>query len=224
MKIVFDTGVLISFSQTCLLPVFSNIRDDIGEFVITTGVKYECIDRVRNNMRFKLSSLRINDQLNEFIFTVYKSDKELDDKTKEILNLTNSIFLVNGTPLHIVDFGEAECMALLSISESNCLAIDERTTRLLIEDPKALFDILKRKHFNKRIEFVKEKYDKFKQQIGNPVVIRSVDLLAFAYEKHLLKGIITNKEYLRSALYSLKFNGCAVSFEEIEDYLKNVKQ
>ena len=30
MKIVFDTGVLISFSQTCLLPVFSHIRDDIG--------------------------------------------------------------------------------------------------------------------------------------------------------------------------------------------------
>lgn len=223
MKIVFDTGVLISFSQTCLLPVFSHIRDDIGEFVITTGVKFECIDRVRNNMRFKLSSLRINDQLNEFIFTVYKSDKELDDKTKEILNLTNSIFLINGTPLHIVDFGEAESMALLSISKSNCLAVDERTTRLLIEDPNALLDILKRKHPNKRIELIKERHDKFKQLIGNPTVIRSVDLLAFAYEKNLLKGIITNKEYLKSALYSLKFNGCAVSFEEIEDYLNALK-
>jgi len=223
MKIVFDTGVLISFSQTCLLPTFSHIKDGIGEFVITTGVKFECIDRVRNNMKFKLSSLRINDQLNEFIFTVYKSDKDLDVKTKEILNLTNSIYLINGTPLNIVDFGEAECLALLTITKSNCLAIDERTTRLLIEDPESLIEILKRKNPNKKIELVKERYDKFKQMINNPTVIRSVDLLAFAYEKGLLKGMINDKEYLKSALYSLKFNGCSVSFEEIEDYLRNIK-
>ncbi len=223
MKIVFDTGVLISFSQTCLLPAFSHIRDDIGEFVITTGVKYECIDRVRNNMRFKLSSLRINDQINEFIFTIYKGDKELDNKTKEILNLTNSIYLINGNPLNIVDFGEAECLALLTITNANCLAIDERTTRLLIENPEVLLEILRRKHSNKKIELRKDKHDKFKQMIGSPVVIRSVDLLAFAYEKNLLKGMITDKEYLKSALYSLKFNGCAVSFEEIEEYLRNLK-
>lgn len=223
MKIVFDTGVLISFSQTCLLPAFSNIRNDVGEFVITTGVKFECIDRVRNNMRFKLSSLRINDQLNEFIFTVYKGDKELDNKTKEILNLTNSIYLINGNPLHIVDFGEAESMALLAITKAHCLAVDERTTRFLIEDPNSLLEILRRKHSNKRIEFVKERYDKFKELIDSPTVVRSVDLLAYAYEKNLLAGIITSKEYLKSALYSLKFNGCSVSFEEIEDYLKYLK-
>ena len=70
---------------------------------------------------------------------------------------------------------------------------------------------------------IKERHDKFKEVIGNPTVIRSVDLLAFAYEKNLLKGIITNKEYLKSALYSLKFNGCAVSFEEIDEYLNNLK-
>ncbi|MFA5746292.1 MAG: hypothetical protein WC932_05570 [archaeon] len=223
MKIIFDTGVLISFSQTCLLPAFSQIKENIGEFVITTGVKYECIDRVRNNMRFKLSSMRINDQLNEFIFTVYKSDKELDVRTKEILNLTNSIYLINGRPLNIVDFGEAECLALIAMTKSNCLAIDERTTRMLIEDPNALLEILKRKHYNGQIQLNQEKYSKFKQLVGSPVVIRSVDLLAFAYEKGLLKGIITNKEYLKSALYSLKFNGCSVSFEEIEDYLLKLK-
>ena len=62
----------------------------------------------------------------------------------------------------ICDFGEAECMALLSISKSNCLAVDERTTRLLIEDPYALLDILKERD-QIRIELVQERYDKFKQ-------------------------------------------------------------
>lgn len=223
MKIVFDTGVLIGFSQTCLLPVFSEIKGDIGEFLITTGVKYECIDRVRNNMKFKLSSLRINDQLNDFVFTILPSDKELDEKTKEILNLTNSIFYIGGRPLHIVDFGEAECLALLALTSANCLAIEERTTRMLIEDPEALLEVLKRKHHNIHIELNKERYSKFKSMLGGVSVIRSVDLLSFAYERGLLKNTITDKEYLKSALYALKFNGCSVSFEEIDDYLLSIK-
>ncbi|HOW29395.1 MAG TPA: hypothetical protein PK685_01830 [archaeon] len=223
MKIVFDTGVLIGFSQTCLLPLFSEIKGDIGEFLITTGVKYECIDRVRNNMKFKLSSLRINDQLNDFVFTIQPSDKQLDDKTKEILNLTNSIFYISGRPLHIVDFGEAECLALLSLTKANCLAIEERTTRMLIEDPNALLEILKRKHHSRDIELNKEKYNKFKSMLGDVSVIRSVDLLSFAYERGMLKNSIKNKEYLKSALYALKFNGCSVSFEEIDEYLLKLK-
>lgn len=223
MKIIFDTGVLIGFSQTCLLPLFSEIKGSIGEFVITSGVKYECIDRVRNNMKFKLSSLRINDQLNDFVFDIYTGDRKLDDKTKEILNLTNSIFYIGGRPLHIVDFGEAECLALLALTNANCLAIEERTTRMLIEDPNALLEILKRKHNTRNIEMNQNKYLKFKEIIGEVSVIRSVDLLSFAYERGLLKNVITNKEYLKSALYALKFNGCSVSFEEIDEYLINLK-
>jgi len=223
MNIVFDTGVLIGFSQTCLLPVLSDIKKDVGDFIITTGVRYECIDRVRNNMRFKLSSLRITDQLNNFIFKIYPGDNKLNEKTKELLDLTNSMFFINGRPLHIVDFGEAECLALLSLTKANCLAIEERTTRMLIEDPDALLEILKRKHHNKNIELNREKYNKFKTMLGEVSVIRSVDLLSFAYEKGILKGIITNKEYLKSALYALKFNGCSVSFEEIDEYINRIK-
>lgn len=222
MKIVFDTGVLIGFSQTCLLPLFYKIKEEVGELIITTGVKHECIDRVRNNMKFKLSSLRINDQLNDFIFKIHNSDKELDESTKKILNLTNNIFYIGGRPLHIVDFGEAECLALLSLTEANCLAIEERTTRMLIEDPEALLEILKRKHHNK-ITMDQEKYLHFKKMIGDVSVIRSVDLLSFAYERGLLKDTVIDKDYLKAALYALKYNGCSVSFEEIEDYLKTIK-
>lgn len=223
MKIIFDTGVLIGFSQTCLLPILPRIKEEVGEFLITTGVKHECIDRVRNNMKFKLSSLRINDQLNDLVFKVQPSDKNLDQKTKEILNLTNSIFYINKKPLHIVDFGEAECLALLTLTDAKCLAIEERTTRILLEDPEALLEILKRKYQNKKIEINQERYKKFKSNFLDVTVIRSVDLISFAYEKGILKDVITDKEYLKSAMYSLKFNGCSVSFDEIEEYLKNIK-
>jgi len=223
MKIVFDTGVLIGFSQTCLLPALSEIKAGVGEFLITTGVKYECIDRVRNNMRFKLSSLRINEQLNDFVFTVYPSSRKMDEMTKEILSLTNSIFYINGKPLHIIDFGEAECLSLLSLEDASCLAIDERTTRMLIEDPNTLLEVLKKNYNSRGIELNLKRYNKFKSIIGEVSVIRSVDLLSFAYERGLLKSRIASKEYLKSALYALKFNGCSVSFEEIDAYLLGLK-
>ena len=59
MKIVFDSGVLISFSETCYLSLFKSLKDSIGEFIITKNVQYECVGKVEHVMRFKLSSIRI---------------------------------------------------------------------------------------------------------------------------------------------------------------------
>lgn len=222
MKIVLDSGILIGFSQTCFLPLMPEIKKNIGDLIITNGVKYECVDRVRNNMKFKLSSLRIEEYINEFVFTVINGSKELNEKTNRILNLSNSIFSINNNPLHLVDFGEAECLALLGLTNANCLAIDERTTRMLVEYPEGLLEVLKRKYRNKKIIFNAEKYQKFKEEIGDVSVIRSVDLFSYAYESKIIPAYMLNKEYLKSALYSLKFNGCAVSFEEIDEYIKRV--
>jgi len=222
MKIVLDSGILIGFSQTCFLPLMPEIKKNIGELIVTTGVKYECVDRVRNNMKYKLSSLRIEEYIDEFVFTVVGGSKELNEKTNRILNLSNSIFSINNNPLHLVDFGEAECLALLGLTNADCLAIDERTTRMLVEYPEGLLEVLKRKYRNKKIVFNAEKYEKFKEEIGNVSVIRSVDLLSYAYESKIIPSYMLKKEYLKSALYALKFNGCAVSFEEIDEYINKV--
>ncbi|MDD3244608.1 MAG: hypothetical protein PHU47_00480 [Candidatus ainarchaeum sp.] len=224
MKIVLDSGILIGFSQTCFLPLMPEIKSKIGELIITTGVKYECIDRVRNNMKFKLSSLRIEEYINEFVFTVVSGSKELNEKTNRILNLSNSIFSINNNPLHLVDFGEAECLALLGLTNADCLAIDERTTRMLVEAPEALLEVLKRKYRNKSITLNSEKYEKFQQEIGKVTVIRSVDLFSYAYEQKLIPEYMLKREFLKSALYSLKFNGCSVSFEEIDEYVNQLGQ
>jgi hypothetical protein len=220
MKIVFDAGVLIGFSETCLLGLLNEIKNHVGEFIITKGVKNECVDRVKNNMRFKLSALRINDQLDNFVFTVYNNNKELDLKTKKIIDLVNNIYYINNKPLKIIHLGEAESLALLGLTNTTCLAIEERTTRYLIEAPKKLITIFKKKYKNKNIKFNKDKYNKFIQEIGNVKCIRSVDLIAYAYENNLLPNIMQNKEYIKATMYSLKFNGCSISFKEIEDYLK----
>lgn len=221
MKIVFDSGVIISFSETCFLPLLRTLKEDIGDFIITKGVKNECVDRVRNNLRLKLSSLRIEEQINETVFDVYDGNKELTEKTNKILEISNSIFLINNKPLKIVDFGEAECLALLGITKATCLAIDERTTRMLIESPKALLSIFKKKYRTKNIKIDEDKYTKFINEIGKVKAIRSVDLFSYAYERKLLSNNYKNKDFLKASLYSLKFNGCSVSFNEIEDFVKS---
>jgi len=223
MKIVFDSGVIISFSETCYLPLFKSLKESLGELIITNNVKYECVGKAEKNMRFKLSGLRIDDEIKNSIFTVYKSDKKLDELTFKILDLTNNLFKIRGSPLKIIQIGEAECLALLGMTDASYLAVDERTTRMLIEQPHALINIFKRKYNVGKIDFDEKKYLEFKKLIGNVSAIRSVDLFCYAQKHSLLTSVFDDKENLKAALYTLKFKGCSVSFEEIDEYIKGLK-
>ena len=222
MKIVFDSGVLISFSETCFLSLFKNLKDNLGEFIITKNVKYEAIDRPKNVMRFKLSSIRIDEQLMGGVFTIAQGSKELDAATKKILDLTNNMFYVRGKPIKIIQIGEAESLALIGLTEASYLAVDERTTRMLIEEPYALLSIFKRKYNTGNINFDKNRYLKFKETIGNVQSVRSVDLFSYAYNNNLLTDVYKDKDALKAVLYALKFKGCAVSFEEINQYVSEM--
>jgi len=223
MKIVFDSGVMISFSESCLLPVLGTLREYLGEFVIPKKVKDESIDRSVEIMRFRLSSLRIRNQLQSDVFDVYDGGKIVQEKSKKILELANNLFFVRGNPLNIIHPGEAECLALIGVTEADCLAIDERTTRMLIEQPYALLDIFKRKYNTSDIKFDERRYKELKKEIGKISIVRSVDLLAYAYQHKLLGNYVSDRDTLRAAMYSLKFKGCSVSFEEIEEYIGESK-
>ena len=222
MKIVFDSGVLITFSETCFLGLFQDLKNELGEFIITKGVLDESVTKAKKTMRFKLSGLRIEEKIDDSVFTISDSNKELNDATKNILDITNSMFLINNRPLKIIHLGEAQRFAFSCIPKETHLAVDERTTRMLIEQPHALLKILKRKNKTNNITFNEDKYLKFKEIIGNVNAIRSVDLLAFAYKKELLKKLYLNKENLKASLYAFKFRGCSVSFEEINEFIENL--
>ncbi|NCP71990.1 hypothetical protein GW835_01180 [archaeon] len=222
MKIVFDSGVIISFSETCFIPLFKDLKENLGNFIITKNVKFECIDKVRNVMRFKLSSTRIEEEISSHIFDVYQSDKALDETTNKIMYLTNNMFYVRGNPIKIIQIGEAESLALLGLTDASYLAVDERTTRMIIEQPHALLEIFKRKYKTSKVSIDEQKYIKFMEIIGNVNVIRSVDFLVYAYRKGLLASVFKDKNNLKGALYALKFKGCSVSFEEINEYIDNL--
>jgi len=222
MKIVFDSGVLIGFSETCYLSLLQPLREEIGEFIITEKVKYECIGKVENIMRFKLSSIRIAREITDHVFTVQPNSKQLEEATFKIMELTNSMVLVRRKPITIIQFGEAESLGLLAITDASYLAVDERTTRMLVEQPHALIEILKRKYNTNDVHLDEAKYLKFKELIGPVTVIRTVDLFSYAQKHKLLTSEFDNPENLKAGLYALKIKGCSVSFEEIDEYIRSL--
>jgi hypothetical protein len=96
----------------------------------------------------------------------------------------------------------------------NVIVIDERTTRILIEKPVNLEELLSRK-LHTKIKTVKKNFDYFK----NFQVIRTVELMYIAWKKGLVE-IKDGVSILDALLYALKSKGCAVSDDEIDEIKK----
>jgi len=93
------------------------------------------------------------------------------------------------------------------------LVIDERTARMLCEDPENLRKLLQKKlHTN--INVNKKNYDFFK----GFRVIRSTELIYIAHKKNIIE--LKDKRAYEAMLYAIKYKGCSVSEEEIEEMKK----
>lgn len=134
------------------------------------------------------------------------------------MNIANSFFMSPKEPVRLLHLGEASCLALSEMLNKekikNVIVIDERTTRMLIEKPENLRELLIRKlHTN--ISLVKQNFEYFK----NFQVIRSAELIYVAWRKGLVElkdGIFI----LDALLYAIKSKGCAISSDEIEEIKK----
>jgi len=139
-------------------------------------------------------------------------EKAISTKTQEILDTANSMYKDRKGYIHLLDLGEASCLALAkALNEKkidNVLAVDERTTRMLCEKPDNLKKLLQKKLHTSI------KYDKAKaKEFQGFKIIRSVELIYVAYKKGLTK--LKGKQALDALLFALKFKGCSVSYDEI---------
>jgi hypothetical protein len=194
-----------------------------GKFLITKEVKEEIIERPLTIKRFELEAMQINQLLLNktlempSVFGI--SDEEITKETTRLLEIANTAFYENNKPLHLIDLGETACLALARILETkkvqSLLAIDERTTRMLCEKPDNLRKLLTKKH-QKTIRYEKnmlQDFSRFK-------IIRSSELIYLIYKKEIIE--IKNNKVLDALLYAVKFKGCSISTEEIEE-LKRMK-
>ena len=77
------------------------------------------------------------------------------------------------------------------------------------------------KRLFEKVRLNKHSLQLFKNFVGKTRIIRSVELMALAFEKNYFqKEFSRTRDALEAALYAMKFAGCAVSDHEIEQYLK----
>jgi predicted nucleic acid-binding protein len=212
--VVADSSSIISLALNCM----SSALLEMGVKILVTDEIYEeIILRPMGSKRYALESMRIKKLFTDGVISIQNPEPLI---TQEIMNLSNSIYRVKKHPLHLIHIGEAAALALLSGIEADALLIDERTTRMLIEDAETLRTVLS-DQLGRHVDMDHQKLAAFNEIIPDVRIIRSSEVVAVAYEKGILGRNLGNpgKEALMATLYALKFSGCAISWQEIDEYM-----
>ena len=222
--LIFDSSSLISISLNGLLEELKKLKKIFnGEFIITKEVKREVIDDPIKIKMYELEALKIQNLIDEGCLNMPDKigiqDKEITNLMFKLMNSANTMFVGNGNEIQLIHQGEASCLALSKLMNErkikNVLAIDERTTRMLVEKPGNLKELLEKK-LHAKIKLRESNFQQFK----GFKIIRSTELMYLAYKNNLIRW--EGKEILDALLYALKFKGCAISSEEIEE-IKRIK-
>ena len=213
--LIFDSGPIINFAMNGLLPLLIKLKKEFkGDFLITKEVKEEIIDRPLTIKRFELEALQIKALYNKGVIKLaditQEQVDELRNKRVELMNIANSTFKSKGKAIHLLDKGECAVLALSLLLNNAPIVIDERTTRIICENPENLRKLLQKK-FHSSIQANKENYSLFK----GFKIIRSVELAYIAIKKKLPE--LKDSKTLEAMLYGLKYRGCSVSEEEIQE-------
>lgn len=218
--IIFDASTLISLSMNGLLDVLADLKKVFkGKFLITRLVKGEVIDRPIKTKRFELEALRVKKLLEDKVLEMPSSlgikSEDVEAKTEQMIKIANSIFVSSKRDIQLIHNGEASCLALSRIlldkKIPHVIAIDERTTRMLSEKPENLKDLLQKK-MNTQVRINKKEFKYFR----GFRFIRSSELMYVAWKK----GLVPLKDggsVLDALLFAVKFKGCAISGDEIEE-------
>jgi hypothetical protein len=219
-KIVLDSSTIICITENCLsyaLEAFAS-KNKL-EFVVPSEVYRESVEVPLKINRFKLNAFRVMHLIDTPFFEEVALDSDSAELAKEIEKTANSVFWLKKNPLNLVHSGEAETLALLHQTGSFGIGIDEKTTRLIVESPEKLHEILEYRN-RASIEMDKDALMKLHKLVGKISFFRSVELISLAFKQGLLaREFSQNNGSLGALLYALKYSGCAVSESEIKDFL-----
>jgi predicted nucleic acid-binding protein len=214
-KIIFDSGPLINFAMNGSLYILERLKKEFNiEFLITKEVRQEIIDTPLTIKRFELEALQLKSLYDKGIIklaniTPLQVD-ELRKKRDNLMNIANSTFKTKKRHVHLIDKGEAAVLALAGIIKPDLIVIDERTTRMLCENPENLRKLLEKK-LHSSITANRKNYSYFEHH----KIIRSTELAYIAYKKSLFD--IRDSRALEAMLYGLKYRGCSISEAEVEE-------
>ncbi|MEM0438378.1 MAG: hypothetical protein QXU54_03715 [Candidatus Micrarchaeia archaeon] len=220
-SIICDASSLIALADACLLDSLSLLKQHMyGDFLYPRKVRYESIEHPLNIKEYSLRALRLMDY--ERTGVIKLVDADVSHQMNEVMNTSNTIFSLGGKPIKLVDAGEAAQVAIAMDLGVRVLLIDERTTRTLIEAPFKLKEHLEHE-FKRKVSVNERQLDRFTDMVEKFRVIRSSEIIMLAYKYGYFDSYKEYKEKaLQSALYVLKYSGCSISFEEIEEAMNAV--
>ncbi len=221
--LIFDAGPVISLTTNNLLWLLNPLKQRFkGDFCITEAVKKELVDRPIQTKKFKFEAIQVQQQIESRIIKVMRQNEFFVGGSK-LQALANSLYRTNVGNVPIVQRGEMESLAATIFLGADAFVTDERITRMIIEAPDALREILE-KRLHSKITINDEALHQFEEETRHVNVIRSVELVTVAYEQGLLDKFIVSlpnarNELLESVLWGVKLNGCAVGENEIRQIL-----
>ena len=223
-SLVFDAGPVISLATNNLLFILKPLKKKFnGNFFITESVKRELVDRPFEIKKFKFEAIQVEKLIEQGTLEIIDNDS-ITEQAPKILETANNIFRAFDNCIKIVHYAEMSVIAAAKNIGASAIVIDEKTTRLLIEEPKELLNIL-RKTLNTPVILNEKNLAEFRGIAGDIKTIRSVELAALAFEYGMLDSYVTKmpdarKSLLESVLWGVKMNGCAVSGDEIEQIMR----
>jgi predicted nucleic acid-binding protein len=221
--IVCDSSSLISLSDTCNVDVLRFLRSRGGEFAIPPAVEEEIVEHPAQLKQYAFSAVRLRKLVDDGVVRA-SAPARLASEKQAIESAANAVMLVDGKPLRLIHGGEAECLALLRISQAiqKTLLVDEKTTRLLLESPKTLCERL-RGEYKASVEIDEAQMRVFRAGLERVTVIRSTELVAVAASLGFFADYGgAAGDAARTALGALQLAGCSVSSDELRDYDKIV--
>ena len=210
--------------MTCMLPVLYRFsKKEKASIILPQGVYEESVIRPLRIKRFELNAVKIRECVRAGWMTVANLDREAKALTEEILHIANGIFSIGGKPLTIVHRGEAEMLAMVKQVNAKAILIDERNTRLIVEEPNKMKGHLQRR-MQKNITVDKEHLNQLKELFGGISVIRSVDVMGLAYEgRYLEPSLPRSRESMEAVLFALKYSGCSTTVDELKEYIARAR-
>ena len=220
--LVFDTSSIITLAMNSLLPTIKSLTEAYGgQFIIPPEVKKELIDNPLHSKKYALEAIIT-------LKSIELGYLKVDSKTirDDLLKLANSIYQSKSKYMTVVHKAECDALALALKIDAEAYVVDERTTRLLVENPKQLKKLLENK-LHSTITINQDNLKKFQNLVRGIKIIRSSELMAVALEKGLLDKYlpteIPRKQQVEALMWALRLNGCALATEEIKELVKNIK-
>lgn len=223
--LIFDTGPIISLTTNNLLWVLEPLKKRFkGKFYITQRVKKELVDVPLTTKKYKFEALQVLHMIEKGVLEVFES-KVITHDGERLLSLANKSFKAKGKWINLLQAAETEVMAAASLYNAEAIVVDERTTRMFIEQPQDLKKVLVQR-LHTKIDMHKSNVADLRKKTKNIHLLRSTELVLVAYELGLLDNFIGNipdarKQLLQSLLWGLKIRGCSITREEIDEIVKH---